>query len=52
MVGEAGRALLAHAGVRPASGSPRMRRAADQCVTTNATDAGLLAGLLQHFSKT
>ncbi|MBK9604904.1 MAG: uroporphyrinogen-III synthase [Betaproteobacteria bacterium] len=55
MVGEAGRALLLTTPVfvpHPRIAAHAAARGLTNVVTTNATDAGLLAGLLQHFSKT
>ncbi|MEO8136583.1 MAG: uroporphyrinogen-III synthase, partial [Betaproteobacteria bacterium] len=54
MIGEDGRALLAATPFfvpHPRIAAHAARRGLPHIVTTAATDAGLLAGLLQHFSN-
>lgn len=55
MVGDAGRGLLTDTPVfvpHPRIAAHAASRGLTHVVTTDATDAGLLAGLLRHFSKT
>jgi uroporphyrinogen-III synthase len=54
MVGDAGRALLLHTPLfvpHPRISAHATARGLTNVVTTEATDAGVLAGLLRHFSK-
>lgn len=55
LIGNSGRALLGNTPLfvpHPRIAAHAAARALTNIVTTEATDAGVLAGLLQHFSKT